>query len=121
MSREAYHRDLTMLHGRVVALAGRARLAVEESVLSLRAADIEWSRRIDVEDEQINDERLAIEERCIALIAAQQPVAGDLRRLASTLFITSEIERIADHAVGIARINLMMTSEPPPRPLSYLP
>lgn len=121
MPREAYHRDLTALHGRVSALAGRARRTVEESVLSLRAADIEWSRRIDVEDERINEERLAIEERCIALIAAQQPVAVDLRRLASTLFITSEIERIADHAVGIARINLMMASEPPPRPLSYLP
>lgn len=121
MPREAYHRDLLTLHGRVMTLAGCARRAVEESVLSLRAVDLEWSRRIDADDEQINDERLAIEERCIALIAAQQPVAIDLRRLASTLFITGEIERIADHAVGIARINLMMASEPAPRPLSYLP
>lgn len=121
MSRESYHRDLLALHGRVITLAGRARRAVDESVVSLRGADREWSRRIDAEDEQINEERLAIEERCIALIAAQQPVAGDLRRLASTLFITSELERIADHAVGIARINLMMSEEPPPRPLSYLP
>lgn len=121
MPREAYHRDLTTLHKRILALASSARRAVEESVLSLRAADLDWSRRIDAEDEQINAERLAIEERCIALIAAQQPVAVDLRRLASTLFITSEIERIADHAVGIARINLMMATEPPPRPLSYIP
>lgn len=121
MSRESYHRDLEALHARIMALAARARRAVEESVVSLRSADTEWSRRIDADDEQINEERLAVEERCIALIAAQQPVAGDLRRLASTLFITSEIERIADHAVGIARINLMMAVEPPPRPLSYLP
>lgn len=121
MSRESYHRDLEALHARIMALAARARRAVEESVVSLRSADTEWARRIDADDEQINEERLAIEERCIALIAAQQPVAGDLRRLASTLFITSEIERIADHAVGIARINLMMAMEPSPRPLSYLP
>lgn len=121
MSRESYHRDLSALHERILALAASARRAVEESVLSLRAADTEWSRRIDADDEQINSERLAVEERCIALIAAQQPVAGDLRRLASTLFITSEIERIADHAVGIARINLMMAVEPSPRALSYLP
>jgi len=121
MPREAYHRDLTAIQERVLALSARARRAVEESVLSFRAADLVWSHRIDVEDEQINEERLAIEERCIAIIAAQQPVAVDLRRLASTLFITSEIERIADHAVGIARINLMMAPETPPRPLSYLP
>lgn len=56
------------------------------------------------------------------MIAAQQPVATDLRRLAIALFITSEIERIADHAVGIARINLMLMAEQTaPRPLSYLP
>ena len=72
MPREAYHRDLTTLHKRILALASSARRAVEESVLSLRAADLDWSRRIDAEDEQINAERLAIEERCIALIAAQQ-------------------------------------------------
>ncbi len=121
MPREAYHRDLAALQERVIALAARARRAVEGSVLSLRAGDTEWSHRIDAEDEGINEERLAIEERCIAVIAAQQPVAVDLRRLASTLFITGELERIADHAVGIARINLMMAPEPSPRPLSYLP
>ena len=121
MPREAYHRDLAALQERVIALAARARRAVEGSVLSLRAGDTEWSQRIDAEDEGINEERLAIEERCIAVIAAQQPVAVDLRRLASTLFITGELERIADHAVGIARINLMMAPEPSPRPLSYLP
>lgn len=121
MPREAYDRDLTALHERILVFASSARRAVEASVLSLRAADLDWSRRIDAEDEQINAERLAIEERCIWMIAAQQPVAVDLRRLASTLFITSELERIADHAVGIARINLMMAPEPAPRPLSYLP
>lgn len=121
MPRETYHRELDLIHGRVMALAASARRAVDESVRSLRSADRAWSQRIDAEDAQINAERLAIEERCIALIAAQQPVAGDLRRLASTLFITSEIERIADHAVGIARINLMMAAESVPRALSYLP
>lgn len=121
MPREAYHRDLTALHDRTLALARRARRAVDESVHALRTVDVDWSRRIDHDDIEINNERLAIEERCIALVAAQQPVAVDLRRLASTLFITGEIERIADHAVGIARINLMMATEPPPRSLSYIP
>jgi phosphate transport system protein len=121
MPRETYHRELDLIHDRVMALAASARRAVDESVRSLRTADRGWSQRIDAADAEINGERLAVEERCIALIAAQQPVAVDLRRLASTLFIISEIERIADHAVGIARINLMMAVEPAPRPLSYLP
>ena len=121
MPREVYHRDLAVLHERILALGSSTRRAVEESMLSLRAGDFEWSRRIDAEDERINQERLAIEERCIAVIATQQPVAGDLRRLASALFVTSELERIADHAVGIARLNLMMVKELSPRPLSYLP
>jgi phosphate transport system protein len=55
------------------------------------------------------------------VIASQQPMATDLRSLASVLYIITDLERIADHAEGIAKINLMLSDEPLPRRLGYIP
>ncbi len=64
----------------------------------------------------INAKRYEIEEKCIHTIALQQPMAADLRVLVAILFIATELERMADHAEGIGRINLMLDDEPLPRP-----
>ena len=73
------------------------------------------------DDERINKKRFEIEDRCIFVIASQQPMATDLRALVSVLYIITDLERMADHAEGIASINLMMGEEPLPRKLSYIP
>jgi phosphate transport system protein len=65
----------------------------------------------------INAKRYEIEEKSIHTIAREQPMAADLRVLVAILFITNELERMADHAEGIGRINLMLGEEPLPRPL----
>jgi phosphate transport system protein len=59
-------------------------------------------------DAAINDKRFAIENACLIAIATQQPLATDLRELASILEISTELERIGDYAKGIAKINLMI-------------
>ncbi len=82
-------------------------------------------RRVDpqiiLDDERITKKRFEIEDRCIFVIASQQPMATDLRALVSVLYIITDIERMADHAEGIASINLMMGDEALPRKLSYIP
>lgn len=98
-----------------------AEKAILDSVEALRDGDTEWSRRIILDDERINKRRFEIEDRCIFVIASQQPMATDLRALVSVLYIITDIERMADHAEGIASINLMMGDEPLPRKLSYIP
>ena len=68
-----------------------------------------------------NKKRFDIEEKCIQLTATQQPMASDLRMIICVLNIISELERIGDHAEGIAKIVIMIGDEPPLKPLIDLP
>jgi phosphate transport system protein len=82
---------------------------------------MERSRRLIAADRPINEKRYSIEKEALALIATQQPVAGDMRILAAVLEITTELERIGDYAKGIAKINLSIGEEPLIKPLIDLP
>jgi phosphate transport system protein len=112
---------MRQLQDDVLALGSMAEKAILDSVEALRDGDAEWSRRLIRDDEKVNARRFEIEDRCIFVIASQQPMATDLRALASILYIITDIERMADHAEGIARINIMMGDEPLPRRISYVP
>jgi phosphate transport system protein len=72
------------------------------------------------DDIAINAKRYEVEEKCIHIIALQQPMAADLRVIVAVLFIATELERMADHAEGIGRINLLLGEEPLPRPLGEI-
>jgi phosphate transport system protein len=94
--------------------------AIQRSVEALRTRDVAASNAVVHDDAAINAKRYEIEEKCIHTIALQQPMAADLRVLVAILFIATELERMADHAEGIARINLMLGDEPLPRPLAEI-
>jgi phosphate transport system protein len=112
---------MTELKDEVLVLGSMTEKAVLDAMEALRDGDAQWSHKIIAEDERINRKRFEIEERAIFVIASQQPMATDLRSLLSILYITTDLERIGDHAEGIAKINLMMGDEPLPRRLSYIP
>jgi phosphate transport system protein len=121
MTRDLFQAELLQLQDDVLVLGSMTEKAVMEAMESLRDGDAAWSRRIVEEDERINAKRFEIEDRTMFVIASQQPMATDLRSLASMLYIITDLERIADHAEGIAKINLMLDAEPLPRRLGYLP
>ncbi|MCA9825257.1 MAG: phosphate signaling complex protein PhoU [Dehalococcoidia bacterium] len=121
MSRDLYEQELTELRDAVLAMGSMAEKAVLDAMESLRDGDEEWSRKIIEDDARINAKRFEIEDKALFVIASQQPVATDLRVLASILYIVTDLERIGDHAEGIAKINLMMGDEPLPRKLGYIP
>lgn len=121
MTRALFTTEIRQLQDEVLVLGSMAEKAVVDTFQALRDGDLEGSRRIIADDLQINARRFAIEDRCIFVIASQQPMASDLRVLASILYIITDLERIADHAEGIARINLMLGDEPLPRRLGYIP
>ncbi len=122
MPRELFHKELTELQDDVLILGSMAEKAVVESVEALRSADLEWSQRIIEEDQAINNKRFDIEERAIFVIASQQPLASDLRAVMSAFMIITDLERIGDHAEGIARINLRLgEAEDVPRRMGYIP
>ncbi|MEX0782788.1 MAG: phosphate signaling complex protein PhoU [Dehalococcoidia bacterium] len=121
MSRELFHKELAELQDQVLVLGSMAEKAILDSMESLRNGDARWSQTIIEHDLEINRKRFEIEERTIFVIASQQPMATDLRALISILYIVTDLERIADHAEGIARINILLGDEPLPRKLGYIP
>ena len=121
MTREAYHKALINLQDEVLEMAGMVANAIKKSVESLQKRDMNASRVIITNDSLINRKRFAIEERCISLIATQQPMAVDLRVLTSILSIITDLERMGDHAEGIAKISLLIGDEPLVKPLIDIP
>lgn len=121
MTRELFQRELTQLQDDVLVLGSMAEKALLDAMEALRDGDHRWSEKIIAEDDVINQKRFAIEERCIFVIATQQPMAADLRALVTALYVITDLERIADHAEGIARINTLLADEPLPRRLGFIP
>ena len=95
--------------------------AIITSVEVLKKRDIKGAEKIIAEDAEINKKRYAIENQLMVLIATQQPMAHDLRLLASMMEIISELERMGDYAEGIANINIRMGEEPLLKPLIDIP
>ncbi len=121
MTREAYHKSLKELQNELLAMGDMVAKAISGSVEALKKRDIEASKKIVEDDLFINKKRFEIEERCLLLIATQQPMAGDLRTIAAILSITTDLERMADHAEGIARINVMIGDATLVKPLIDVP
>jgi len=121
MPRQAFDHELQRLQDEVLVLGNMVENALIESVQLLKQRDFEGSRRLIAEDRCINERRFAIEDDALALIATQQPMAGDLRTLAAVLEIITELERMGDYAKGIARINLMIGEKPLLKPLIDIP
>jgi phosphate transport system protein len=119
--RAAFHRRLREIQDDILAMGSMVGKAIQRSVEALKNRDMEAARQIIRDDQKVNGKRFEIEEKCIELIATQQPMASDLRTLISIINITTEIERIGDYAVGIARIVIMVGDEPPLKPLVDIP
>jgi len=106
VTRDLFTAEMRQLQDDVLALGSMAEKAILDSVEALRDGDAEWSRRLIRDDERINKKRFEIEDRCIFVIASQQPMATDLRALASALYIITDLERMADHAEAMLRNSL---------------
>jgi phosphate transport system protein len=121
MTRAVFERQLAEVQEDMLVMAGMVENAITQSMEALRLRDVALARRIIENDRDINKRRYDIEEKCIELISLQAPLASDLRTIISVLHITVDLERMGDHAEGIARIALMLSDEPPIRPLVDLP
>ncbi len=119
--RAAFHKKLREIQDDILAMGSMVSKAILRSIEALKNRDLELAHQIIADDQKINGKRFEIEEKCIQLIATQQPMASDLRIIIAILNITTEIERIGDYAVGIARITIMIGDEPPLKPLIDIP
>lgn len=121
MPRVSFERHLRELRDEVLVLGSMVEKAIGRSVEALKKRDLELARQVVEGDHEIDRKRYEIEEKCLDLIVTQQPMASDLRIIVAVLYIIVDLERIADHAEGIARIAIMIGDEAPLKPLIDIP
>lgn len=119
--REVYERELALVRDNVLRLGEMVDQAIGRALESLQRRDRALAQQVIDDDARVNELRFQIEEECLALIATQQPMAGDLRAVVAAMNIVVDIERMGDHATGIAKTVLRMGDEPLLKPLIDIP
>ncbi len=114
MSRQAFQRQLAELRDDVVRMADAVLTRFQKAVMALETGDTVLAARINDSDSAINELYLDLEADCIDLFALQQPVASDLRLVAASFKILTDLERIADLAANLAAY--VVTADPPLSP-----
>jgi phosphate transport system protein len=121
MLRKTFDQEIQQLKDDILILGSMVEQSLLEAVDALKKRDIISARKTVDRDKEINKKRYEIENLVMVSIATQQPMARDLRLLASILEVASEIERMGDYAKGIAIINIRMGEEPLLKPLVDVP
>jgi len=119
--RERYRRDLNDLKILTKDLADRAGEAIKKSVLALANGDVDLAREVVKADQELDDLSLRIENLCMELLALQQPMAKDLRRIVGILKIGIDLERIGDLAVDVARVTMQSQNKIQITKLEFIP
>ncbi len=120
-TRSAFDQELQELRDNVLRMGSMVDTAIGRSIQALKERDLSLAQQIIAEDEDINELRFKVEGDCVRLIARQQPAARDLRFIVAAMNIVLDLERMADHAAGIATIVVRMGDEPLLKPLIDLP
>ena len=116
-----FHQELEALKELLLRMGGAAEAVVYKSVEALKRRDPDLARETFEDDKHLDAMEIEIEERCIGLLALQQPMAGDLRFLTSALKISNDLERIGDHAVNIAEGAVALAQTDQLKPLVDIP
>ena len=120
-TRQSYTEELESLQESIGQMGRLASEAVVRAMEAMAKQDTALAARVIEEDDILDEMEVDIESRCLSLIARQQPLAGDLRVIATGMKIATDLERIGDAAVDIARIALRIGSTPLIKPLVDLP
>ncbi|MCC6403827.1 MAG: phosphate signaling complex protein PhoU [Fimbriimonadaceae bacterium] len=109
--RPLIEREMDVLEADVVGMASRAEEMVTQAVDALRLVDADEARQVLDMDDEVDRKEMEVETRCLRLLALQQPMASDLREIGTIIRIATDIERIADLAVDIAKIAMKLDAE----------
>lgn len=119
-TRDNYDQALRDLDERILSMAGHAADAVEHAMEALETSNIDEAKNVIEGDDRIDREEHAIEHLCLGLIASQQPVASDLRKISTAMKVVTDLERLGDAAEDIAEISQRRGSEVIPELLAVL-
>lgn len=119
--RKTFDQEIQQLKDEILLLGSMVEQAMLQAVEALKKRDMRWSEQIIANDKKINEKRFYLENKVMIVIATQQPMARDLRVIASILEVISELERMGDYAKGIAIINIRMGEQALLKPLVDIP
>lgn len=119
--RSVLDHELADIRDGILRLSSMVDSAIEKAMNALYRRDLNGAQAIIVGDEEINQLRFEIENDCLRLLATQQPAAIDLRTIIAAIHLAVELERIGDHASGVARLVARMEGEDEIESLHKLP
>lgn len=121
MTRLHFQHQLEDVKHKVLRMGSLVEAIVDMAVTSLKEQNLDIAGKVVEEDDKIDAMDIEVEMDCMKLLALQQPLAKDLRTIATALKIITDLERIGDHAVNISKITLEIGKEPLIKPLIDIP
>jgi phosphate transport system protein len=120
-SRSSFHAHVEQLEADLSKLGILAEESLAKAVKALKDHDLEMAEQVISQDDAIDVQALDLENRCLSILALQQPMAGDLRRIGTVLKIVTDLERVADHAVDISKVTRRLVGQTYIKPLVDIP
>src|SRR5436309_3445752 len=115
MERFHFEEELQALKHRLLSMGALVEDRVHRAVHALMERELSEAEAVARGDQEVNDLQIEIDDRCIKLLALQQPMATDLRLITSAIKINADLERIGDQAVNIAESGLKVLTHSPTR------
>src|SRR6266540_4423561 len=116
-----FEHDLEALKQQLLLMGGRVETIIHKAIEALERRNSTLAAEVFTEDQIIDRLEVEIEERCVNLLALQQPLARDLRFITAALKINNDLERVGDHAVNIAGSAVRLAELPQLKPLVDIP
>ena len=110
-NRTVLDQELKHLKDSIIRLASAATESIDKAMNALQTRNVDEAQKVVSSDEAINQLRFAIEEQALLILATQAPTASDLRAVIAAIHLAVELERIGDHAAGIARLVARLEAE----------
>lgn len=120
-NRTSFENALAELQQDILRMGSLVEEAIKNAILALTKQDVTLAEQVKAKDDLIDQLELEIEAKCMRLIATQQPMAKDLRRIGVGFKIIVDLERMADYASDIADITTVIAGEPLIKPLVDIP
>jgi phosphate transport system protein len=119
--RRPYDRALAEIRDDILRMTSMVDVGISRSIRALAERNAELAKQVSADDERLNQVRFALEERCYNAIVSQQLTGYDLRFIVAAISVGTNLERIGDHAAGIARLTLRICDQPLLKPLVDIP
>lgn len=117
----AFDAELHDLRQRILTMGGLVESMIADAIRALVERDTPLAERVIAQDHQVNGHEVAIDEKCLELLARRQPAARDLRFITLALKIVTDLERIGDQCANLAKRTREINTEPPLKPYIDIP